>query len=695
MLLPLGLAAPNVQAVETVKLKVAMGFPTRLPLLGSLAKRFAKEINQRSGGRIKLKIYEPGKLVSPRAILDAAGQGSVDAGWTVAAMSGKKNMAFHIFRGPPFSPPASEFYSWIQAAGGSTLYDELYARYNVKAIPAGMLGPEGGGWFKRPIAGLNDLQGMRVRFFGLGLLVMKKLGVSISKMPAKDALSALAKNAIDGAEFGTPYIDKSMNFDKVAKYYYYPGWHQPVTMIDLIVNRDVWNQLTTPQQQLIEQVCHENVVFGIASDARLTHLALDEIRGKGVQVGEVPPAIVSAARKAWQEVAAEQSNENEDFRRIYADYKAFFSETTSKTSSAVSSAASDISHDSVPPEIVITSHNIRGMNVVEKKKKTTVNGRAIDDSGTAVVYVNGKEALLDEDGNFTAEVYLKVGANTLTISAMDIHENKTSQTLTIKRLAPSAQAVSTVVVDEDRLAFSGAHFALIIGNNNYKYLPKLQTAIRDAQEIESVLQTDFGFNTTLLLDATRNQILKAINNSRKILKENDHFLIYYAGHGEFDSVAHKAYWLPIDAQSNDDTNWIIVDTITSNLKRIAARHIMVVADSCYSGTLTRRAVTELSSDPKKRDRYLEKMFKKSSRTLLASGGNEPVSDSGGAGHSIFAAAFIDGLRDMENVLFTAEELFYEYIKERVAGNAEQVPEYNTIRNSGHDGGDFIFVRKNK
>jgi len=678
-------------AAEPVKLKLAMSFPTNMPLLGSLAKRFAKEMNQRSDGQIRVTIYEPGKIVKQSAILDAVGEGRVDAGWAVAAMWGPKNMAFHIFRGPPFAPAANDFYDWIRKGKGAALYNDLYARYKVKPIPVGVLGPEGGGWFKRPLNNPDDLQGLRMRFYGLGAMVMKKLGVSVVKIPPKDVFTALEKHVIDGTEFSTPYIDKSMNFDKIAKYYYYPAWHQPVTMIDLLINRGVWNEMSPSLQQFVEQVCHESVLFSIASDQRLARLALSEIGDKGVQVNEIPPAIVSAARQAWQEVAAELCSKISDFNNIYADYNTHCSARAQGSAGPVAVMTSGGHRDTIPPDIVITSHDIRGINVARKKNKIKIKGKAIDDSGTAVVYVNSKEAFLDAEGNFEAEIYLKVGINTLTISAMDIHENKTSRTLTVKRDVSAEAAVPAVAEDEDLLPSAGAYFALIIGNNNYEYLPRLQTAIKDAREIESVLQKEYGFNTILLLDATRNQILKAINNSRRDLEENDHFLIYYAGHGEFDTVADKAYWLPLDAQSNDDTNWIIVDTITSNLKRIPARHVMVVADSCYSGTLTRRAITNLSSDSK-RGRYLKKMLEKSSRTLLASGGNEPVSDSGGGGHSVFAAAFIDGLRDMEKEFFTAEELFFEHIKQRVAGNAAQVPEYNTIRNSGHDGGDFVFVR---
>jgi uncharacterized caspase-like protein len=201
----------------------------------------------------------------------------------------------------------------------------------------------------------------------------------------------------------------------------------------------------------------------------------------------------------------------------------------------------------------------------------------------------------------------------------------------------------------------------------------------------------YGFKTRLLLDASRNKIISAMNHFQKILTENDNFLIYYAGHGEYDSTANRAYWLPVDARSDDDTNWIIADTITSNIRRISSKHILIVADSCYSGTLTRKATVNMVS-AHQRERYLQKMLRRKSRTMMASGGNEPVSDSGGQGHSVFAAALLAGLEGMESKKFTAEELYYLFIKEIVAGSSEQTPEYDIIRNSGHAGGDFIFQK---
>ena len=345
--------------------------------------------------------------------------------------------------------------------------------------------------------------------------------------------------------------------------------------------------------------------------------------------------------------------------------------------------------DTTPPEIKVLSHDTtRAISVLKKNKKTKIKGIATDENGIVEVLVNNKEAVLDQNGNFEADIYLGVGKNNIVVTAMDTSENWATKNFTITREASMMSAR-----DNNAKKAPGKYYALIIGNDDYKFIRKLETAKNDAREIANVLTKVYGFKVTLLLDATRQDIVQAINNLRKNLRENDNLLIYYAGHGEFDKTASKAYWLPVDAQRDDDTNWILADRISSNMRRISSKHILVVADSCYSGTFTRRAVTDLAADGS-RDRYLDKMRTKKSRTLLASGGNEPVSDIGGNGHSVFAASFLQGLKEIEKNTFTAEELYYEQIKERVAGNADQTPEYNIIRNSGHDGGDFIFVKQN-
>jgi hypothetical protein len=159
---------------------------------------------------------------------------------------------------------------------------------------------------------------------------------------------------------------------------------------------------------------------------------------------------------------------------------------------------------------------------------------------------------------------------------------------------------------------NGSYLALIIGNNEYQKLDRLQTAVNDAREVDRTLREQYGFQTQLLLNATRNDILTAFNDLRRRVKEDDNVLVYYAGHGEFDRSADKAFWLPVDAQPDNDTEWIIADNITASVKRLSSKHVLIVSDSCYSGTLSRSAQTHLQ--PGERNELLKKMSQRQSRS---------------------------------------------------------------------------------
>ena len=234
------------------------------------------------------------------------------------------------------------------------------------------------------------------------------------------------------------------------------------------------------------------------------------------------------------------------------------------------------------------------------------------------------------------------------------------------------------------------YYALVIGNDDYVSFRKLKTAASDAREVERVLRESYGFQTKLLLNAKRAQIVAALSAYRRELGADASLLVYYAGHGYKDNEADKAYWLPVDAEPEDVSNWIIADEITTGIRVIPARHVLVVSDSCYSGTLTRGA-NVLSPRPSEREQFLQKMSAGRSRTLMASGGDEPVAD-GVGGHSVFASALLRGLREMDRTRFTAAELFSDYVIEPVAGRSDQTPVYDPLRNSGHESGDFVFER---
>ncbi len=266
------------------------------------------------------------------------------------------------------------------------------------------------------------------------------------------------------------------------------------------------------------------------------------------------------------------------------------------------------------------------------------------------------------------------------------------KTLAVRDVA-SKTTVSTIKKkpkrDLSKINF-GNYYALIIGNNNYKDVPKLETAVNDAQAVAKILKENFNFKVKLLLNATRYETLKALGDYRSKLRENDNFFIYYAGHGMLDKDSDRGYWLPIDAEQNYTTNWISTADITDNLKAIQSKHILVVADSCYSGTLTRGLSTIKIKTPKEQLHLIKRLLKKKSRTIMTSGGLEPVSDSGRDNHSVFAAAFLDALTDIDDI--SEAEKIFPSVREKVILNADQTPEYSNVRKVGHNGGDFIFLR---
>lgn len=237
----------------------------------------------------------------------------------------------------------------------------------------------------------------------------------------------------------------------------------------------------------------------------------------------------------------------------------------------------------------------------------------------------------------------------------------------------------------------GRYHALVIGNNAYRDLPQLETAVNDARAVARLLGQAYGYQVTLLENATRSDVLRALAKFRQTLKASDNLLIYYAGHGYVDKGVELGYWLPVDADKDNPSNWIANTDLTTAIRAIAAKHVMVVSDSCYSGTLLRSAPIAPARAAVERTEWLKRMVAKKARVVMSSGGVEPVVDGGGDGHSVFARAFLTALQENDAVL-DGQGLF-ERIKRPVILNSPQTPEYADIRQAGHDGGDFLFVRR--
>ena len=241
---------------------------------------------------------------------------------------------------------------------------------------------------------------------------------------------------------------------------------------------------------------------------------------------------------------------------------------------------------------------------------------------------------------------------------------------------------------------TGPYYALVIGEQNYQHVGSLSTRRDDARDVGKLLHDRYGFTTEILIDAKHDQIKSALGYYRKNLPASSNFVIYYAGHGFHDVDADEAYWFPTDAEPDNNEHWISADDITADVRAMPASHVLIISDSCFSGYLTAPRTVHAGITSTQRDALLAKMVNSKSRTLMSSGRDEPVADTGAKGHSIFAAAVLESLAKIEEDNFSATDLFYSFIQPDVGGRSNQLPQYNYILHSGHtSGGDFVFSRR--
>ena len=307
------------------ELEMTSSFPKSLPILGTAATDYVAKINGISSD-VSFKYFDPGKLVPTLEALDAVSSGSVDAAFATSGYWQGKINAASLFAAVPFGPEAGEFLGWILYDDGAKLWQEMYDTngYNVVATPCGVIAPETSGWFKKEINTLEDLKGLNMRFFGLGAKVMDKLGVSTSLLGASDIFPALERGAIDATEFSMPKIDARLGFHKIAKYNYFPGWHQPSTMFELLINKDVYEGLSDTAKNQIRVACLANITTNLAEGEATNYAAMVENTEKnGVIIKQWSPEILAAFEKNWNEVAAELAAGDPFFKKVWDDLQEY------------------------------------------------------------------------------------------------------------------------------------------------------------------------------------------------------------------------------------------------------------------------------------------------------------------------------------------------------------------------------------
>jgi TRAP-type mannitol/chloroaromatic compound transport system substrate-binding protein len=217
-----------------------------------------------------------------------------------------------------------EYLAWIQKGGGLELSREMFGKHGVHNIPCAIIPPEASGWFRKEIKTVQDMKGLKMRFFGLGAKVMAKMGVSTQLLAPGDIFQALQLGTIDATEFSLPSMDQKFGFYQVAKFYYFPGWHQQATFLELYVNKKKWDSLSDPHKAIIEQACGALISEVVAEGEATQFRAMREMQDKnGVQIKAWSPEIMAALQKNWNEVIAEESAANPNFKKVWESYSKF------------------------------------------------------------------------------------------------------------------------------------------------------------------------------------------------------------------------------------------------------------------------------------------------------------------------------------------------------------------------------------
>ena len=298
-------------------------FPTTTAVIGPPGPRIAEWISEMTDGDFDIKVEEPGAIVPGNAYYDAVSEGALDAAWGTSGYHQGKNSAYAFFSTWPFGPPAPEFLAWMIHGGGVEIAEEMFAEDSIVFHMCGMIPPETSGWFREEISSLDQLQGLKMRFFGLGAKVVQKFGVSTQQLAAADIYPALELGSIDATEFSMPAIDRSLGFYQIAKYNYFPGWHQQSTTNEILVNQEKWDGLSPQYQAIFKAACQANIAEQIAEGEFLQADAMAANVEDGVTNVEWSQEVLDELETAWNEVIEEEVATNEDSKRIWESITAF------------------------------------------------------------------------------------------------------------------------------------------------------------------------------------------------------------------------------------------------------------------------------------------------------------------------------------------------------------------------------------
>jgi TRAP-type mannitol/chloroaromatic compound transport system substrate-binding protein len=321
----LAVGAVTEASADPIRWKMPIAFASNLPGLGSPSQYVADQLNAASGGDVQVRVSEPGKLVPPFDILQSVSDGKVSAGYTWIGYDQGKVPAVPLFAAVPFGLKPWSFTAWYYHGPGHDMLQEVYANkgFNVHAQLCGIIGPETAGWYSEPIEGLEDYEGLKIRFAGLGGKIIERLGASVTMMPGGELYQSLQTGTIDATEFSMPAIDQILGFGDVVNYNLFPGWHQQFTAQYMLINGDEWEAATDQQKSLIETTCTAATTMALAEGEWKNGAVLENFQEEGVTTQQIPEETLVELQEVAREVLAEEAEADADFKRVYESQRDF------------------------------------------------------------------------------------------------------------------------------------------------------------------------------------------------------------------------------------------------------------------------------------------------------------------------------------------------------------------------------------
>jgi len=313
----------NINRGKKVTLKLATSWPAHFPIMGTGIDTFAKRCSELSGGTLEIKVYAKNILVPALQVFDSCSSAQIDAFHSGVYYWKGKNSAFSIFGGMPLGLTSEEMITWFKFGGGYALWREMYGKFNLYPLIGGTTGPQMGGWFKKEIKTLADLKGLKMRIPGLGGEVMKKLGVNPVLLPAGEIYTSLERGTIDATEWVGPALDSMMGFAKAANFYY-TGWHEPGSILEITFNKSRWEKLSEEHRAIIT-AASEEMTGNMLQEFRYKNAKALKDLPKNVQIKTFPKEMMEAAKVSLQEILQEESQKNTDFKKVLQSYQEFVS----------------------------------------------------------------------------------------------------------------------------------------------------------------------------------------------------------------------------------------------------------------------------------------------------------------------------------------------------------------------------------